>query len=116
MADQTKPKRTISQQLADMKGSLRKIGQQISPRLGYFYILLLVCAVAYVVSTVNQTFDQSGTISSDATSSQNAQNTDSTNFTFSFDAATVAKVKALSSGASNMTVSLPSGRINPFAE
>jgi hypothetical protein len=116
MADQTKPKQTISQQLADMKGGLRKIGQQISPRLGYFYILLLVCAVAYVVSTVNQTFDQSGTISSNVNSSQSAQDASTTDFTFSFDAATVAKVKALSSGAANMSVSLPAGRINPFSE
>ncbi len=114
MSDQKNPKKTFAQLLADTKSSLYKIGQKILPRLGYLYILLLVCAVAYVISTVNQTFDLSS--SSNTTSTTPSPDTSSTNFTFSFDAATVAKVKALSSGQANMTVTLPSGRINPFSE
>ena len=96
MADSTKlTKKTVQQLYADTVVSLRKVGQQVLPRLGYIYILLLVCSLAYVVPGADIT---------------------TTNFTMSFDTATIAKVKALNGNTTNMNVSLPSGRINPFAE
>ena len=117
MADSTKlTKKTVQQLYADTVVSLRKVGQQVLPRLGYIYILLLVCSLAYVVSTVNQTFDSADALSSSDTAPLPGADITTTNFTMSFDTATIAKVKALNGNTTNMNVSLPSGRINPFAE
>lgn len=105
-------KQTFQQSFADATVSLRELGAKISPHLGFIYLAFILAGVTATVFVVNQTM-QSTDLGAAAVTSEKANEYVSL---FNFDASTANKIKLLSTTNGTDTITLPSGRINPFSE
>ena len=100
----------MKQSLADLTLSLRSLAQKISPHLGFIYLTFILIGITSVVYIVSQTM-QSTDVGQGAITSQKENE-----FVIPFDRTTISKLQTLSNENSSPSVSLPSGRINPFSE
>ena len=111
MINDTKAQKpTIKQSFADLTVSARAVLLKLSPRFGYIYFVLMLLGITSVVYIVSQTM-QSTSIGEGVSTSQKLSE-----YTITLDQSTISQVKALSNNNSSPSVTLPTGRINPFAE
>lgn len=108
--DQSKPKPTMQQSLAELETSARSLWVKVSPHLGFIYLTLMLLGITFVVYLVTQTMGSTD-IGQGTVTNQKA-----TEYVIPFDKTTIAKVEALSNENSSPTIVLPTGRINPFSE
>lgn len=112
MADSSEKKKGLSSlSTKELLDSLRASVKKIEPHLGFIYTVILLLGVTLTVYLVSQSLQTPATtLSSDATADTNS-------FSIRFDDTTVKKIQALNDYENqSFDVSIPDGRINPFAE
>ena len=101
-----KPAKT-SLNLADIQAQLKALLEKLRPHIGFAYTILLVLGLAAVGYFVLQTLHSSDAI--------NTSESRDKSYSLNFDYTTMSKVHALNN-TDTVTITLPSGRINPFSE
>lgn len=104
----TKP--TLRQSFNDLLISLKTFGAKISPHFGFIYFALMLAGITAVVYITTQTM-QSTDVGQGTEANQKMSE-----YTITFDQSTITKLKTLSGENNSPTITLPSGRINPFSE
>jgi hypothetical protein len=95
----------------DVQQSLKSAWRKIEPHIGFFYAVFLLLGLTFTVFIVSQT------LNSAPTNLQSNSDAEIDDYSLVFDQSTITKVQELDDNASsNASVSLPAGRINPFAE
>lgn len=95
--------------LSDLTASLQKLKTGLKKHAGIIFVVLVLAALVYSISSVNLLLSAS---SDDAYRTQKESEMTSTQF----DKATIQKIEALGDRANPPEPTLPSGRINPFVE
>lgn len=100
---------TLQQSFEEIMSSLRSLGAQIAPHLGFIYVIIMLLSITMVVYSVTQIMQLTNTPSSTPTTSSAGD------YTITFDKKIILKIESLNSAtAPNSTI--PGGRINPFSE
>lgn len=100
------PKKKQSLNLSELTTMLKPLGVLFKRHLVLIFIVLTLLALIYAVVTVNTILQQGSTTADTATNKYDTR----------FDQATIDKINQLSNRDQTPSVSLPSGRINPFSE
>lgn len=94
---------------ADLKTSLTKLKTGFNRHAGVIFVIVILAAVVYSVSSVNLLINAA---SDDAYRSEKERELTSTQF----NRKTIEKIEALGERDNPPTPTLPAGRINPFLE
>lgn len=104
-----KPALTIQ----DLQKSLLDSWKKLEPKLSFVYAVILLLGLTFVVYLVSQTLNGNSSTST----VQNSSEVQIDDYSVSFDQPTISKIQELDdNSSSNTSITLPAGRINPFAE
>lgn len=107
---QEKQTKKSPQSNTELVDSLRKVVRKIEPHLGFVYTVILLVGITLTVYLVTQSLRITTPSTVTTTTNENS-------FSISFDDATIKKIQTLNDYENqSFDVSIPDGRVNPFAE
>ena len=110
-SDPDKQTKSLSLDTKELVNSLRQTAKKVEPHLGFIYTVTLLIGITLAVYLVSQSLQTT------SLSVSSALSTEQNSFSIHFDDATIKKIQDLNDYENeSYNVSIPDGRINPFAE